>query len=66
MKITRKAVFVVLALAASAVALAQTVNCPKDRSAAFFTGQTTVDVSGKQLRLYKCMAFGHEFWVPAY
>ena len=42
------------------------VKCPICGASAYFTGKTKVDVSGKLLRLYKCMRFSqHEFWVVA-
>ena len=65
MNTRRRLVLVFLALAASTVALAQAIDCPIDGSAAYFTGETKVDVSGKLLRHYQCMMYGHDFWVPA-
>ena len=42
------------------------VKCPICGSGAYFTGTTKVDVSGKLLKLYKCLRFAeHEFWVVA-
>ncbi|MGA2264604.1 MAG: hypothetical protein ABSH28_24640 [Acidobacteriota bacterium] len=42
------------------------VKCPICGSGAYFTGTTKVDVSGKLLRLYRCLRFEeHEFWVAA-
>jgi hypothetical protein len=60
----RRLVLGLLALAAATVALAQTMNCPIDGSASYFTGETKVDVSGKLLRHYKCAMYEHEFWMP--
>jgi hypothetical protein len=61
----RSLILVLVALAASTVALAQAINCPIDGSEAYFTGETKVDVSGKLLRHYMCMMYGHDFWAPA-
>ena len=44
------------------VALAAQVKCPIDQSAAYFTGNTKVDVSGKLLYEYKCTLWQHTFW----
>ena len=42
------------------------VKCPICGASAYFTGKTKVDVSGKLLKLYRCMRFRrHEFWVVA-
>ena len=55
---------VCLILIVAAVTIyAQTVYCPIDNSSAYFTGKTKTAENGKQLWLYKCTQFGHEFWV---
>ena len=42
------------------------VKCPICGASAYFTGITKVDISGKHLRLYRCLRFSqHEFWVVA-
>lgn len=48
-----------------AVSPKQQVKCPIDNSDAYFTGKTTTAENGKLLKLYKCLLYGHEFWVVA-
>jgi len=45
------------------VASSQNVKCPIDGSGAYFTGKTKTAENGKLLKLYKCLQFGHEFWI---
>lgn len=62
----KKAIAVALLLvlfASIGLLYAADVKCPIDGSAAYFTGKTKTDVSGKLLWLYKCNLYGHEFWI---
>jgi hypothetical protein len=52
-----------LGLVLASALLSQNVTCPVEGGMTYFTGTTKVDVSGKQLWLYRCVQFGHEFWV---
>jgi hypothetical protein len=47
----------------SALVFAEAVTCPVDNSTAYFTGKTKTAENGKQMWLYKCTMYGHEFWV---
>ena len=52
-----------LGLALAAGLYFQAVSCPVDGSGAYFVGKIKTDISGRQLWLYRCNQFQHEFWV---
>jgi len=55
--------FLTFLLLLSVLVFAQTATCPIDNSSAYFTGKTRTAENGKQMWLYKCNMYGHEFWV---
>jgi len=41
------------------------VTCPEDNSIGYFTGRTRTSNAGYTMKEYKCLMFGHLFWVRA-
>jgi hypothetical protein len=54
---------ILLFLLLSVLAMAESVTCPIDDSPAYFTGETQTAQNGKQMWLYRCVMYRHEFWV---
>ena len=59
----RNCLMMILLLVSAAAMADGNVTCGIDNSTSYFTGRTQTAENGKQMWLYRCIMFGHEFWV---